>query len=376
MEGGIECIIEPLEDGLNFMSDAYFVKLKNETEEHNLFVKVPPQCNNLRQHLFEMFPEHEMFQKEFYFYNSVQNLFKIVIEDEEEDVKDILNFIPRSMTLPGQITFNQGLNEPLTFENLSASGYRMWKDEFSGLDLAHAGIGLETLGKMHALGIVLFEKKLVEDKNRLLDFDMMIQFKGPLLDIIDKGMTAFKDWMVNNNLDNKSIEKLEDELHDRNYLNTVAKLFKEGRRHELQLIQHGDARSNNMLFKYANDNTTPVEAKLVDYQMTIFFNPFFDLLYFLTISVSADVLIPNYHKLLNRYQSSLVSTLTRLNSKKLKPSVSYISKNIKYFAPMVLPHICCLTEVISGDGNPDLDPVLRQNKIRSAVELCQFFEII
>ena len=225
-----------------------------------------------------MFPDdHYMFQKEFYFYNSVQNLFERVIEDEEEDVKDILNFIPRSMTLPGQITFNRGLNEPLTFENLSASGYRMWKDEFSGLDLAHAGIGLETLGKMHALGIVLFEKKLVEDENKLLNFDMMKMFKGPLLDIIDKGMTAFKDWMVNNNLENKSIEKLEDELHDRNYLKTVAKLFKEGKRHELQLIQHGDARSNNILFKYANDNTTPVKAKLVDYQMTMFFNPFLTL---------------------------------------------------------------------------------------------------
>ena len=83
----------------------------------------------------------------------------------------------------------------------------------------------------------------------------------------------------------------------------MAKLFKEGKKHELQLIHHGDARSNNMLFKYANDNTTPVEAKLIDYQMTMFFNPFFDLVFFLAISVSADVLIPNYHKLLNRLRN-------------------------------------------------------------------------
>jgi len=131
-----------------------------------------------------------------------------------------------------------------------------------------------------------------------------------------------------------------------------------------------------MLFKYANDNTTPVEAKLIDYQMTMFFSPFFDLVFFLAISVSADVLIPNYHKLLNRYQSSLVSTMTRLNSNKTKPSVSYISKNIKYYAPMVLPHICAVIDVTSGDGNPDLDPVLREKKLRSGVELCQFLEII
>jgi len=179
-----------------------------------------------------MFPDDFfMFQKEFYFYNCVQNLFKIVIEDEEESVEDILNFIPRVLTLSGQITFNRGKTEPLTIENLSSSGYRMWKDEFSGLDLDHAGIGLETLGKMHALGIVLFEKKLVEDENivKLMDYDMMKMFRGPLSDVFDKGITSFRDWMVNNNLDNKSIAKLEDQLYERNYLKTVAKLFKEGK---------------------------------------------------------------------------------------------------------------------------------------------------
>ena len=35
-----ECSIEALGDGLNFMSDAYFVKVKDNEDELNLFVKV------------------------------------------------------------------------------------------------------------------------------------------------------------------------------------------------------------------------------------------------------------------------------------------------------------------------------------------------
>jgi len=370
---------EPLPDGLNFMSDAYFVKVKNESVENSLFVKVPPQSNNLRQMLFGFFPEDAyLFQREFYFYNSVQNLFKIVIEDESEDVEDILDFIPRPLTLPGQLTFNRGMEEPLTFENLLSSGFRMWKDEFNGFDLAHAEVCMDTYGKLHALGLVLFEKKIVEDENivKLLDHDIMKLFTAPLLGIVDKGMEAFRDWMVNNDYEKQSIAKLEHQLSERNYLKTVAKAFEEGKRHELQVILHGDARSNNILFKYESDNKTPVQAKLVDFQSTFFFNPFFDLVYFLALSVSADVLIPNYQTLLSRYQTCLLSTLTRLNYTKTIPSVPYISKHIIHFAPMVLPHICAVIDVTSGLGNPNLDPALRENKLKSAVEICQFFRII
>ena len=117
-------------------------------------------------------------------------LVQIVIEDEDEDVKDILNFIPRFFTLPGKTTLDQGLEQPLTFENLLSSGYRMWKDEFNGLDLDHAVVALESFGKLHALGMVLFEKNIVEDHN-IMEYDFMETFSDPLLDIIDGGMMAF-----------------------------------------------------------------------------------------------------------------------------------------------------------------------------------------
>jgi len=379
MSMDVECTMEPLAPGLNFLSDAFFVVVKNDSEENSLFVKVPPQCNDIKQKLYESFPEDAyLFQKEYFFYNSLVNLFKIVIDDEGEDVEELLNFLPKSLALQGKISFARALEEPLTFENLISSGHRMWADEFNGLDLAHTKICMNTYGKLHALGLALLDKKIVEDENlgKLLLFDFMKLFTGPLLGVIENGMKAVRDWMIKNDSKEKSIANIKYQISQQNFIKTVSNLFEEGKEHEMQVIVHCDARSNNILFKYAADNSTPLGAKLVDFQMMMVFNPFYDLVCFLSLSVSSDVLIPNYQILLDRYRTSLVSTLTRLNYSKTMPTVSYISENISRYAPMVLPQICATIDVITGEGNPNLDPASREKKFRSAVELCQFFNII
>ena len=37
--GEIECSVEPLQEGLNYLSDAFFVQLKADNEEVKLFAK-------------------------------------------------------------------------------------------------------------------------------------------------------------------------------------------------------------------------------------------------------------------------------------------------------------------------------------------------
>ena len=265
-------------------------------------MQVPPQSNNIRQQLFDTLPEDfYMFQREFYFYNSVLDLFKGVIEDEGEDV-DILDFASNPLTLPGQLTFNRGFEEPLVLENLSFDGYKMWEDEFNGLDLAHAIVSLETFGKMHALGMVLFDKKVVKDDNlcQLLEFDYFKMFTDQMLGMVDNGMKAVVEWMAENDVEEESITKMECLLNDRNYVKMMTESFEKGKSEEMQVILHGDARSNNILYKYGSDGRTPVGVKLVDFQGSFSFCPFFDLVYFFMLSVSADVLIPNYQTLVSR----------------------------------------------------------------------------
>ena len=240
------------------------------------------------------------FQREFIFYNSMRDLFKDVIEVSNEDVSNILDFIPKPYTLPRPYTFDKGLEAALIFEDLSKDGYRMWKDEFNGLDIPHAAVALEAYGKLHALGMVLLEKGDVKDEIITKLFNFNPATACMIFEINDKALESFQDWMIKNNYDKEALAKLKHEIKDRNYVKTVERLYEEGKTHELQVIQHYDARSNNIMFKYKEDNKTPDKANLVDFQFSSFSPPFCDLVYFLALSVSSDDLIPNYQYLIDR----------------------------------------------------------------------------
>ena len=96
---------EPIADGLGFLSDSYFVTLTGGSSDHSLFVKVPPKANELRRQFYEEgFPEDAyIFQREFHFYNYVRKLFCIVVEEENKDLIDIVNFIPKALRIPTPI---------------------------------------------------------------------------------------------------------------------------------------------------------------------------------------------------------------------------------------------------------------------------------
>ena len=193
-------------------------------------------------------------------------------------------------------------------EDLSKVGYQIWKDEFNGLDIPHAEIALEAYGKLHALGMVLFEKESLKDENIEKLFNFNPATACMIFEIVDGALKTFHDWMENNNYGKEAVAFVEEEMKNRNYLKTVERLFKEGKNHEMQVIQHYDARSNNILFNYAAENTTPIKATLVDFQFSSFFPPFWDLVYFLALSVSSDNLVPNYHSLIKRFDKFLSHT--------------------------------------------------------------------
>ena len=64
--------------------------------------------------------------------------------------------------------------------------------------------------------------------------------------------------MKEHDVDNGSILALEHQLRDRKYMKIMSEMFREGKLHELQVVAHGDARSNNMLFKYDSESQNPI----------------------------------------------------------------------------------------------------------------------
>merc|ERR1712083_256162 len=85
LSGDLSLTLKPLGDGLNFMSDAFFVEIAHESGVKHLFVKVPPRGGDVRQAFFDALPDDAFFfEREFYFYNSALDLYKTLIETEGE----------------------------------------------------------------------------------------------------------------------------------------------------------------------------------------------------------------------------------------------------------------------------------------------------
>jgi len=377
LTGDLSLCLKPLGDGLNFMSDAFFVEITHDSGVKHIFVKVPPQSGNVRQALFEALSRDAFFfEREFYVYHSALDLYKSLIENEGESVS-MMDFVAKSFPLHGDLSFSRGYEEPLVLENLSASGYRMWPDEFNGLNVNHVMLCMETYGKLHGLGMVLLDKNMITDDNlnKLLNMDITTLYTDLIQDMVDKGMANFIVWLSENK-EEESKHKLECLLKERNYMKVLKNSVENGKEDEMRTIVHGDARSNNFMFKYGSDNETPLRMVLLDFQATIKFVPFYDLLYLFTTSVSDSILLANYSSFISRYHTCLVSTLDRLNYSKRRPSYSSITQGIMKYAPMIMAPISVTINLICGEGNPDLDPQLRENKFRSAMQVCKFLGIL
>lgn len=289
----------------------------------------------------------------------------------------MLDFIPTAFRLPRQLTFSRSIEEPLTLENLRASNYKMIENEIDGFDVAHARLAIEALGKFHALGMVFFSKTNLEDENlkELFDLEMMKMITEPLLAFYDDGIKAIVDWTENNAEYGDVAIKLNNLLHERKYLKKVNELFEEGKNDALKVFQHGDARCNNILFKYAEDDLTPVKVKIVDYHLSFCSTPVFDLVFFLVVSLSAETFKHHFDHLMERYRTSMVSTLTSLNYNKAFPSMDFLRTKITYFSPMTLPNICGVVNFIIKNGSQKLNSEQRRQKIKSVVDTCLYLKV-
>ena len=144
----------------------YFVTLNGGSSELSLFLKVPPKTSKLWRQLWsyeEGFPgDAFIFQREFDFYHYVCKLFHIVDKEKKQRSYWQSQLYPKSIE-----DTNSNNIEPrhwirLIFEDLRLVGFRIWKNEFDGLDLSHALIAIETFAKFHAPGMMIRKKEKIQ----------------------------------------------------------------------------------------------------------------------------------------------------------------------------------------------------------------------
>ena len=250
------------------------------------------------------FPGCLLFERESYFYYQASNLFRNITDNASIDFSP---FIPKAYNTMEVASLDQNQNleeEPLILENLCAKGFEFCTNSMSCFDLPHAELTLDLYGKFHAMGMMFHETKVDNDEiaNKLFRLNIISIFMENEVHThnFEEGMRMFINWMEGKADYNDSCERLKSLLNNQRYQEIALDLFKQGAEHEMQVIQHGNARWSNILFKYDENKTSPSEVKIVDFQQLCYFVPFYDIGYFLALDLPASILIENFRQLVGR----------------------------------------------------------------------------
>lgn len=195
----------------------------------------------------------------------------------------------------------------LVFDDLKACGYVM-ADRYKLLDYVHCALCLKTLARFHAASVVLIEKHpdivdhvawefLYSEEKKQWNRENLDAMSGIFVNTVES-------WNVFENF------KARTDRFWETIVDEVTELCKP-RKNSLNVVNHGDAWTNNMLFKY-DDSGRPIDIKMIDFQVCRYTSPVMDILYLLFTSAGEDVLKTRLSELIAAYVGALNGQLEEL----------------------------------------------------------------
>ena len=316
------------------------------------------------------------FEREYVLYAILSDKFEDLCAENNEDAREIKGYISEAFFLPGELSLDRALTEPMLFEDLGDFGYKMWDDEFNGLDLPHTLKVMEALGKHHALGMAFVEKmKSFENEiyEELLLPEFSVIFTDELVQMMDRALKVIVDWMKENKYDSESTKKVEN--YQREAKSVIRGIYEDMKALEPQSFSHGDCRLNNFMFKYASDGKTPTDVKIVDFQGWFKGPPCIELSYFLMSSASAEILTDNFDTIFAAYYTSMAGVLARLNYPKQRPSLKTLKELYLKTAHCGFMQTCNMLDIVFK-GNPTLTKEVKDKRINSLLNTAKYFKVI
>ncbi|CAL7943958.1 unnamed protein product [Xylocopa violacea] len=296
------------EKGLNFLSELYDVSIiykskKNTKTEcsFNVIIKTEPINNASRNYLHE------------------HNLFSFELRCVRDALPRIAKYVHCQL---GPLLFYGSLHPPvLLMENLKKKGYVL-KNRQKGLPFEHCRLAIERIAKMHAGSVAVFEE----------DPELIESFK-------DGGLISQTNPENFLHLSISSLTRIADQIQQWpnewcapvakklvKLSTTIKKRFSnvyDCDADEFLVLNHGDCWINNMLFK-ENEKGQPVDLLMVDYQLTVFSSPAFDLLYFLYVCPECDIRYDNDDYFLKLYLDILKETMESIGCKRKPPTMEQL----------------------------------------------------
>ncbi|PSN45249.1 hypothetical protein C0J52_06999 [Blattella germanica] len=309
--------IGPLsEEQLGFMGDHLklnaTVHLHEEKKKLDLqfFAKSLPQKN---QTFYKYVEEIGAFVKETGFFSKILlDLNKYVIKDEADGVDGFSWTCECYFTRPDIVVL-----EDLTVSGFKQTVYR------KPLDYNHCVLMLKTLAHFHA-STIIYEEKEPKTSNvgkacSLLDKYKDIFFEtewvtteghpgNKFLKSSVKGMEAIVEYLPNFGRNHENFKLIHEKAPE------VSKMMCEVVKPSAKfrnVVCQGDLTTNNLFFRYGDDAETPIEAKIIDFQILRYNPPASEVCWFLHLVTRRDFREKHLEEFLSIYYECFSSILKR-----------------------------------------------------------------
>ncbi|XP_066949623.1 uncharacterized protein [Macrobrachium rosenbergii] len=201
----------------------------------------------------------------------------------------------------------------LVMENVKVLGYET-NPKKQGLDFHHAKLAINHVARLHAVSYAYDKSHNLLEKYPCFKFSPVIStfFKPVVWASLANSITFLKS--------KKGFEDMVRKLETGKTTLPVkfAALWDDQTRHKFLCLTHGDFWNSNLMFKHKEaevDGEKTIESlKLIDWQISQWNNPVFDLHYLLNTSTSFEMRRDHIEEILRHYHSTFTEITTKLGT--------------------------------------------------------------
>ncbi|KAE8573787.1 uncharacterized protein [Halyomorpha halys] len=183
------------------------------------------------------------------------------------------------------VTFDNPTEHVMIFENVMYKHYRN-SDSRTFLDFDHVSLALKSIAKYHSLSFILKHEnmnKFLELTGKMskcrYDYELSNIYDIPVHAAIERGIRGFEKINGSEEMFEELIRALQKPALVKDQLTTPDEPF--------DVICHGDFCNNNVMYKY-NENGSPTDCILYDFQLSIYGNVAAELAFFLYMHTNSE----------------------------------------------------------------------------------------
>ncbi|XP_055706849.1 uncharacterized protein LOC129803968 [Phlebotomus papatasi] len=310
--------------------------LNRNKRRYSMIIKTTYEDNQLAN---DILSEYNIFKQEMEMYDQILPEYQRLLRT----IDDHSQISPKSIYCDYD-------NSIIVFEDLSARGFKM-VDRRVRLDRYHAELVLMKLARLHAASVAVEAKSTYNLK----------KFQTGMFNRKTSGVSSYfltnLDALINCISKWKGYEYYADKLRKlRPHLEERARQMYDPKDDDLNVLIHGDLWTNNVMFKY-NNQEQPIDVQIVDYQFMCWAPATVDLHYFFNTSLIEDLRQTSIDELVQFYHKHLSDTLQKLGLGEKIPTLHQfqISMLKNEFGRLIYGLLSQPVMIVDGEAAADAD---------------------